>query len=82
MRSISIEAGHGPGYLHGVLMAGKKPRLPHLEAIARVLGISVGEISEGLPTGPDNAELMELWENLSAEKRALYLALGKQLAKS
>lgn len=80
MRSISLEAGHGPAYLHGILKGGKNPSVANLATIAKVLGISIGEITEGLPVSAETQELIEIWEKLSKEQRAAYLALGKQLA--
>ena len=42
MREVSLKAGLGTGYLHGVISEGKDPTIQNLQKIAMVLGVSVG----------------------------------------
>lgn len=75
MRSISLEAGLSPGYLHTMMTEEKDPTVSSLQAIGQVLGVSVSELLDGHPVAPETEELLVIWSALPAERRRALLDL-------
>ena len=73
-RSISEESGHGPGYLHSILVEGKEPKITNLIAICEAIPTSVTYIIHGLDVSPEDEELLKaLYKN--PQKRAAIQSL-------
>lgn len=59
MRSISLAAGCGPGYLHSICHEEKSPNVENLLGVCRVLGVSTPYILHGIDISEDEVELLE-----------------------
>jgi lambda repressor-like predicted transcriptional regulator len=75
MRSVSLEAGCGPGYLHDILVVGKEPKLDSVLRIADALNIGLGQLLYGLDIGPQEEELLRLYAQLPERQRRAVLDL-------
>ena len=75
MRSISLEAGFGPGYLHDILVVRKDPKLDSVLKIADTLRIGLGQLLYGLDIGPQEEELLRLYAQLPDRQRRAVLDL-------
>lgn len=58
MRSISLEAGAGAGYVHSILSEGKDPTIEKLMDVCRVIGASPSFILYGIDVMPEDAEII------------------------
>jgi transcriptional regulator with XRE-family HTH domain len=77
MRSVSLRAKLGPGYVHSILSAGKDPTIENLLRVCDVLGVSPIYILMGHDVTPeDEAIVSSLHE--SREVREAVLTLLKQ----
>lgn len=74
-RQISLEAGRGPGYLHGVLEEGKDPSVENLISICGAIGVSFSQISSGVDVTPETEEILSLIENRPDMREAILLLL-------
>jgi transcriptional regulator with XRE-family HTH domain len=78
-REIAKEAGMSHGYLSSLLKEGKEPKISSFMALADVLGMSVGELAEGIPISKETAEMWQLWDRLPKDRKALLLDLAEKL---
>lgn len=69
MREVSLAAGRAHGYVNSILNEGKDPTIANLEAVCRVLGVSMPEILYGIPLSPETQELISLLSKASAAKQ-------------
>lgn len=69
MREVSLAAGRAHGYVNSILNEGKDPTITNLEAVCRVLGVSMIEILFGIPLTLNEQELIELLSKASAAKQ-------------
>lgn len=74
MRSISLDAGVGPGYLHSILVEGKEPRLLRLARVCDVMNVSLLNILYGVDISPETTDIIQRLER-NPSKRDGILAL-------
>jgi transcriptional regulator with XRE-family HTH domain len=79
MRQIAKEAGMSHGYLTSLLKEGKTPTIASFMALAKVFGVSVGELAEGIKVSKETERLWLLWEKLPKDRKALLLDLAEKL---
>lgn len=77
MRSISLGAKMGAGYVHSILKDGKDPGIDSLIAICDVMNVSLSQILYGIEIGPGDEELLSMIQNSDPEKRMALLRLLK-----
>lgn len=66
MREVSLESGHGPGYVHSIFTEGKDPKITTLTSVCAAVPVSLIYILHGLEVAPeDEALLKELYEHPS-----------------
>ena len=75
MRSISLAAGVGPGYLHDILKVEKEPTLDRLMRIADALDISMSWLLYGFDLGKKDEEVLAVFSRLSDRQRQAILDL-------
>jgi transcriptional regulator with XRE-family HTH domain len=78
-REIAKEAGLSHGYLTGLLKGKKDPSIANFMALAKVFGMSVGELAEGIPISKETEEMWRVWERLPKDRKALLLDLAEKL---
>lgn len=69
MRSVSLGAGMGPGYLHSILKGGKDPTIDNLVAVCREIGVSLSWVLYGLEISPETEEILRELEASSPLRR-------------
>ena len=74
MRSVSLDAGLGSGYLHSVLVEGKDPTIGRLLDVCSAIGASPSFILYGVDLMPEDAEIIEAM-HASPDARAAIVAL-------
>lgn len=61
-RSVSLDAGLGPGYVHSILSEGKDPSVANLEAVCKIVGVSLQYVLYGYDISPETERLLRLME--------------------
>lgn len=79
MRSISIGAGLGAGYLHSVLKDGTDPSLRALSLIMRELESPVALLFEAQDTTQERSRLLNIARTLTPAQLALLEGLAHQM---
>ena len=74
MRSISLDASTGPGYLHSILVEGKDPSIAKFTAICEELRVSAAWVLYGYNVRPEDEEFLRIIQE-NPEKRDHLLAL-------
>ncbi|MEY8099675.1 hypothetical protein AB9F29_20045 [Falsihalocynthiibacter sp. S25ZX9] len=71
MRTTSIEAGAGAGYLHSLLKDKKEPGICRLAAICDVLDVSLTYVLHGYDVSPETEAIMNLLEGKPAKRESI-----------
>jgi transcriptional regulator with XRE-family HTH domain len=79
MRSISIGAGLGAGYLHSVLKDGTDPSLRALSLIMRELESPIALLFEAQDTTQERSRLLNIARTLTPAQLALLEGLARQM---
>lgn len=75
MRDVSLAAGVGANYLHGILRDGKEPTIDRLVAICEQLGVSLVQIVYGAAMTAEAEELLKLYASLEPKRQKDLLRL-------
>lgn len=62
-RSVSLEAGKGPGYVHSIMAEGKDPTIDSLVNVCRAANVSLSYVLYGLEISRQTEEVLSLLEN-------------------
>lgn len=81
MRAVSIAAGCGPGYLHGILKDEKEPTIERLLRICSELGVSLTYVILGIELTQAQERLLLLLSDIPDEQKRLLLDLAESLAR-
>ncbi|WP_312530351.1 helix-turn-helix transcriptional regulator [Paracoccus sp. (in: a-proteobacteria)] len=74
LRSLSMAAGKGPGYVHSLLSEGKSPTIENLMELCKQIGTSPSYILYGVDVQPEDAEIIAAMRD-DPETRDAVLAL-------
>ena len=80
LRDISLKAGMGAGYLHGILVEGKDPTVGNMMKIADQIGVSLSQIIYGIELGVDEERLLRLYARMSPRQRNAFLEMAQTSA--
>jgi len=80
LRSISLKAGMGAGYLHGVLVEQKDPTIGNLAKIADQIGVSLSHIIYGIELGADEERLLRLYARMTQRQKNAFLEMAHSSA--
>ena len=78
MRALSLAAGLGPGYVHGLLKEGKDPTVDNLLKLCDQLGVSIAYILKNVSVNAETEEILGLLQSASPEARSGILALLRE----
>ncbi|MEX5600728.1 helix-turn-helix domain-containing protein [Pseudophaeobacter sp. C1-32P7] len=73
-RSVSLQAGLNPGFVHSILKEGKEPTVTSLAKVCDAAGLSLGYVLYGIELSQETEALVSLIE-MNPEKRDSILAL-------
>ena len=77
-KQLSLSAGLNETYVRDLLNSeDPNPRLRHVTALAKELGVSVA----WLDTGSDGAEIVDIWTRIPSRDRLQFQQYGESLAK-
>ena len=76
-REVSLAAGAGAGYLHGILDEGKDPTIHKLAAVCSAIPVSLTYILYGFEISPEDEAILSAMHN-APEKRDAVLTLLRQ----
>lgn len=82
LRSISLAAGCGPGYLHDILSTKKEPSIARLIKLCEAIGVSVTYVVLGIEWTPTQEQLLLLMSGLSEKRKKLLLEMAESLAET
>jgi lambda repressor-like predicted transcriptional regulator len=77
MRSVSIDAGMGPGYLSSVLKEGKEPTVVSLSKICDELDVSFSYILYGMNLSPEAEQIIVLLDENPAKREGILALLSE-----
>lgn len=80
LRDISLKAGMGAGYLHGVLVEKKDPTIGNLLKIADQIGVSLSHIIYGIELGADEERLLRLYARMTPRQKKAFLEMAHSSA--
>jgi transcriptional regulator with XRE-family HTH domain len=81
MRAVSIAAGVGPNYLHGILRDRKEPTIERLIRICNVLNVSLTFVILGIELTQAQERLLLLLAGIPDEQKKLLLELAESLVR-
>lgn len=76
-REISLKAGVGHNYVHGIIVDGKEPTVARLAAVCDALGVSLLYILYGVDASAEATEIIRRLDENPAKRAALLDLLGK-----
>lgn len=76
-REVSLAAGAGAGYLHGILDEGKDPTIQKLAAVCSAIPVSLTYILYGFEISPEDEAILSAMHD-APEKRDAVLTLLRQ----
>ncbi len=76
LRSVSLAAGAGPGYLHSVLKEGKEPTIGFLLAVCDAIPVSPIFILLGIDAEPEDVALIRALHERPDLRDGILAALG------
>lgn len=76
-REVSLAAGAGAGYLHGILDEGKDPTIQRLAAVCAAIPVSLTYILYGFDISPEDEAIISAMHE-APEKRDAVLTLLRQ----
>lgn len=76
-REISLKAGVGHNYVHGIIADGKEPTILRLAAVCDALGVSLLYILYGSDVSAEAAEIIRRLDENPAKRAALLDLLTK-----
>lgn len=76
-RAVSLGAGLGHGYMHGILVEGKDPSIDNLVALCRELGVSLSYVLYGVDISSETEAIIRELERASPERRKALLEFLK-----
>lgn len=83
MRSLSISAGFGEGYMHDVLKPNES-KIPSFEKLVKIvneLPVSLSYIVYGYDIGPDEEKLLAFFAELSDDQKDIFLRLANSFSR-
>ncbi|WP_412058017.1 helix-turn-helix domain-containing protein [Bartonella sp. DGB2] len=75
MRSVSLAAGKGPGYIHSILSEGKEPTIDSLSRVCQEINVSLSYIIYGYNITSEQEEFITLFSKASPPERKAILML-------
>lgn len=79
-RSVSLEIGRAPGYLHGILKEGKEPGIDSFAAIANAVNVSLAWLLYGAEFTGNSEKLLRLFSQLNDDQQADFLRMAESVA--
>lgn len=73
MRSVSLAADMGPGYVFGLLSEGKEPTIDNLVKLCQVIDVPLYQIVYGDEAPAKAQEVVELWMGAGEKTRRAIL---------
>jgi hypothetical protein len=76
LRDISLKAGMGAGYLHGILVEEKDPTIGNMLKIADQIGVSLSHIIYGIELGADEERLLRFYAQMTPRQKKAFLEMA------
>lgn len=74
-REVSLAAGLGKGYVHGILSEGKDPTIDNLLKVCEALEVEPIWVIFGVPISEDADDLLQMWQFAAPEARQGILSI-------
>lgn len=76
MREVSLAAGAGAGYLHGVLEVGKDPTVEKLLAVCQAIPVSALYVLYGVNAQPGDIAILRALQDRPETRQGIMALLG------
>ena len=80
LRDISLKAGMGAGYLHGILVEGKDPTIGNMAKLVDEIGVSLSFILYGYEMDADSEALLRHFTKLKPSQKRAFLDMARTSA--
>ncbi len=78
MREVSLAAGMGPSYLHGVLKGGKDPTIYNLVKVCGIVGVSLSHVLYGYDMTAQEEDALRLLKAATPGEREALLQILRE----